>query len=378
MNRRNKYLTILVLVFVLAVAGGCSAGDDKPQEKKTTQDKSVQKTTGAAADVSVITADAVSTEAVVTEEAARVASDGLRDLPSSVMYTTAKVRVRALPSQTAEVIKTLPSHTQVEVKTTENGWSSVLLDDQIYYISSDYLTQQEQPDENTVETTNENTADSTNEIQRSANSRLVVIDAGHQRRGNSEKEPVGPGASEMKAKVASGTSGCVSGLNEYELNLMVALKLQQVLEQRGYTVIMVRTTNDVNISNAQRAEVANSANADAFVRIHANGSENSSTHGAMTICQTSGNRYNADKYEQSKRLSTNVLDGLVAATGCSKQYVWETDTMSGINWAQVPVTIVEMGYMTNPEEDRNMASDDYQNKIAQGIANGLDTYFGIN
>ena len=111
---------------------------------------------------------------------------------------------------------------------------------------------------------------------------LVAVDAGHQQAGNPEKEPVGPGATEMKAKVSPGTRGAATGRPEYVLNLELALRLRDELRKRGYAVLMTRETHDVNLSNRERAEMANAARAAAFIRIHADGSEKEAENGATT------------------------------------------------------------------------------------------------
>ncbi len=208
-----------------------------------------------------------------------------------------------------------------------------------------------------------------------AGQKVIAIDAGHQLRGNSSTEPDGPGSSTKKAKVSSGTSGCATKIPEYKLNLKVAKKLKKELAGRGYKVVMIRAKNNVNISNVQRAKIANKAGADAFVRIHANSAGSSSASGALTIAPTAKNRYLSGKIrKESQKLSKKVLDAFCKATGAKNRGVMYTDTMTGINWCTVPVTIVEMGFMSNAAEDRKMATAAYQKKMVKGIADGLDAY----
>lgn len=207
--------------------------------------------------------------------------------------------------------------------------------------------------------------------------KVIVIDAGHQTRAMSATEPIGPGSSQRKAKVTGGASGCVTThLPEYKLNLQVAKKLQKELVNRGYKVIMVRTKNNVRMSNVQRAKVANKYKADAFIRIHANSAGSSSVKGALTIAPASNNRYMTKANRKaSQKLSKKVLKAMCKTTGAKNRGVMYTNSMTGINWCKVPVTIVEMGFMSNPSEDRKMAKASYQKKIVKGIADGIDNFF---
>lgn len=203
---------------------------------------------------------------------------------------------------------------------------------------------------------------------------VIVIDAGHQLQAMNETEPNGPGSDQTKAKVTGGTQGSFTGLAEYELNLRVALALRDVLVAQGFTVVMVRETNEVEISNAERAQLANEVGADVNIRIHANGDEDASLKGAMTVCQTPENPYNANIYRECRDLSDAVLQAFCASTGMEQRSVWETDTMTGTNWATVPTTIVEMGFMTNQEDDTAMAAEGFAQSAAEGLAQGIANY----
>lgn len=232
-----------------------------------------------------------------------------------------------------------------------------------------------EPEETTEPETGE-----TWETMEPSNGRIIGIDPGHQ--GSwvdmSAPEPNAPQSSQMKARCTTGTTGNYTHLEEYQLNLDVSLKLRSILESRGYQVVMTREDNDADISNAERAQKVAAQGAEIYVRVHANSSEDTSVSGALTMCPSAENPYVGSLYEESRRLSETVLNAYCEATGFGNRGVMLTDTMTGINWSTVPVTIIEMGFMSNQSDDTAMADSSFQDQMAEGIANGIDAYFAGN
>lgn len=208
---------------------------------------------------------------------------------------------------------------------------------------------------------------------------LIALDPGHQGPNvdMSAQEPNAPDSSVMKTKATGGTSGRFTGIPEYQLNLDIALMVRDRLTEQGYDVIMTREDNDTAISNAERASLANDVGADISVRIHANGSESSLANGALVLIGSASNPYVGELYESSSRLAETVLNAYCASTGMQNLGIQANDTMTGINWSKIPVIILEMGFMTNEQDDRNMADASYREKMAEGIVNGINAYYGV-
>ena len=206
---------------------------------------------------------------------------------------------------------------------------------------------------------------------------LIVIDPGHAAQVPAAQEPLGPGSTEMKDADSIGTYGQASALHEYDLTMMVSRKLRTELENRGYQVLLTHYDTVQPIGCVERAEIANTNKADAFIRIHANSTTDVKANGAMTICITEDNPFHPELYSSSVRLSQILLDTYCEKTGIAREYVWKTDTMSGNNWSEVPTTMIELGYMSNPDEDLNMAQDSQQLRMAGAIADSIDLWFGL-
>lgn len=200
--------------------------------------------------------------------------------------------------------------------------------------------------------------------------KTVVIDPGHGPGGNSEKEAQSPDSSIMKIKDGGGAEGINSKTPEYIITMNVGLKLKNLLEANGINVVM--TKDDINLApgNIERAEVGNNNNADLAIRIHCDSADVLSARGASMLVPAPVG-YAENIAEISRTYGEVILNNLVSTVGMYNRGVIERSDLTGFNWSKVPVVLIEMGFLSNPEEDNLLNSDSYQEKLAQGLCNGI-------
>jgi N-acetylmuramoyl-L-alanine amidase len=202
---------------------------------------------------------------------------------------------------------------------------------------------------------------------------LICLDPGHGTPPavGRQTEPIGPGSHVYKIKDGGGTSG------EPAVALALAQKLRALLVRRGYRVAMTRTGPTFhygNGGNIARAQFCNRRHSALMIRIHADGSTNSSQHGFSTLYPAFHRGWTDDIYAESLRAARLVQAAAAKATGAANLGLTPRGDLTGFNWANVPVVLVECGFMTNPRERRLLQSGAYEWKVARGVAAGAAAF----
>ncbi|MED0872580.1 N-acetylmuramoyl-L-alanine amidase [Bacillus mobilis] len=203
---------------------------------------------------------------------------------------------------------------------------------------------------------------------------LVVIDPGHQQKANLNLEPIGPGAATQKYKVTDGTTGVVTKKREAVLVLEMAFVLKEKLEAKGIQVLMTRTSQDVDISNKERATFANDHKANLFLRLHADGSENPNQSGFAVLTPAEGSPYTKEIYAESLQISQTIVNKMRENQQVKVNGIKFRDDLSGFNWSKVPGVLLELGFMSNPEEDKKLSDSQYVNSLLQSVTDSVDEY----
>jgi N-acetylmuramoyl-L-alanine amidase len=202
---------------------------------------------------------------------------------------------------------------------------------------------------------------------------LVCIDPGHGTPPavGAQTEPIGPGSTTRKIKDGGGAPG------EAPVALAIARRTRTDLLRRGYRVAMTRTGPVFrygNGGNIARAQFCNRSHAALMLRIHADGSTNSSIHGFETLFPAFHKGWTDDIYTRSLRAAHLVQAATVRATGAADLGLVKRTDLTGFNWANVPAILVECGFMSNPPERRLLQSSAYEWKVARGLTAGVAAF----
>lgn len=358
---KNSRLCLYIIMIMLAAAvSGC--GKDKKQDDKG--DKASTEATAAAASTE---ADVASTETARDEDGFIPAEDYVETLGDTI-------NVRISPSTDADIYMLLEAGEVLKRTGYNEEWTRVMMDNDDFYIYSDFVALTQPPADTSKF---EPPAASPSDAQGTGRQlvKKIVIDPGKQANINVNQEAVGPGSEETKQEAGTGSVGDAFGTKEYELNLQYANLLKIELERRGYEIILTRTEDNVDLSNQERAQLANDSGAAVFIRIQMNYSEDTELSGAMAVCMTEDSKFNANLYGESNKLATRLLQGITEQTEATNHGIYESDQMTAINWSSIPVAVIMPGYLSNETDEANLISAEYQTSMIKGIANGIDYYF---
>ena len=159
-----------------------------------------------------------------------------------------------------------------------------------------------------------------------------------------------------------------NGVLEDEINLQISQKIEAKLKAKGVQVKMSRY-DDTYLSLTQRSRMANNWGSDIFVSIHQNSATSSSANGIET--------YYYSSRQDSRELATEIQNDLIKATNAVNRGV-KTANYSVIQTARMSSNLVECGFISNPTEAKNLSSSSYQDKVAEGIVNGIMEYLQMN
>ena len=199
----------------------------------------------------------------------------------------------------------------------------------------------------------------------------IGINPGHQRKTIKKGYPIAPWSTKKAKGVKTGACGHYTRVNEYETVLQIGLKLKRILEEQGATVVITRTTNDVMLTNIDRAKILNDANVDVALQLHCNTSHSSSHKGNSGYIRTTG-----DWVEESRAIAGTLTHYISEICDTPDLGVKIQNEFMSLNWTTTPSVLLEMGYLTNRTEDHLLATDEYREKMAYAISEGLAAYYG--
>lgn len=206
---------------------------------------------------------------------------------------------------------------------------------------------------------------------------VICVDPGHcvtPETGKGHRELVSPLSDETKPLYTTGTAG--ANMTEEKLNLSVGLQLRDALEALGAQVVMTREVSEITISGIERCEIAHAAGADVAVRIHADGSTDPSVHGVSVLIPAGDLLGTPSIVAPSARLGELMVNAVAAQTGANNLGTIPRTDMTGFNFSEIPTVLIEMGFMTNAQEDANLERSDYQAQIVDGMVQAILAWYG--